>query len=49
VVVEAAEDAQGVEKNKVVQVKPRRKGKVADVGSADDSEAPEKGFRMVSS
>jgi hypothetical protein len=49
VVVEAAEDAQGGEKNKVVKVKPPSKGKAADVGSADDSEAPEKGFRMVSS
>jgi hypothetical protein len=49
VVVEAAEDAQGVEKNKVVKVKPSRKGKVAEIGSADDSEALEKGFRMVSS
>jgi hypothetical protein len=49
VVVEAAEDAQGVEKNKVVKVKPSREGKTVDVGSADESEAPEKGFRMVSS
>jgi len=49
VVLEAAEDAQGVEKNKVVKVKPRRKGKAADVGSAEESEALEKGFRMVSS
>jgi len=49
VVLEAAEDAQGGEKNKVVKVKARRKGKAADVGSADDSEALEKGFRMVSS
>jgi hypothetical protein len=49
VVLEAAEDTQGVEKNKVVKVKPRMKGKAADVGSADDSEALEKGFRMVSS
>ena len=48
VVLEAAEDAQGTEKNKVVKVKPPRKGKIADVGSADDSEATEKGFKLVS-
>ncbi len=43
VVLEAAEDAQGTEKNKVVKVKPPRKGKTADVDSAGDSEATEEG------
>ena len=43
VVLEAAEDAQGIEKNKVVKVKPPRKGKTADVDSAGDSEATEEG------
>jgi hypothetical protein len=49
VVVEAAEDAQGVEKNKVVKVKPPGEGKTVDVSSADESEAPKKGFKIVSS
>ena len=42
VVLEAAEDAQGTEKNKVVKVKPQRKGKTT---AAD----PEKGFELLSS
>src|SRR5829696_8158304 len=48
-VLEAAEDAQGVEKNKVVKVKPAKKVKAADASSVDESEAPEKGFKLVSS
>ncbi len=48
VVLEASEDAQGIEKNKVVKVKPPRKGKTGDVDPADDSEATEKGFKLVS-
>jgi hypothetical protein len=48
VVLEVAEDAQGFEKNKVVKVKPPRKGKSADVDSAGDSEATEQGFNLVS-
>jgi hypothetical protein len=47
VVLEVVEDAQGVEKNKVVKVKPAKKGKAADVSSADESEPPEKGFKLV--
>jgi hypothetical protein len=48
VVLEAAEDAQGTEKNKVVKVKPPRKGKTVDTDPADDSEATDKGFKLVS-
>lgn len=48
VVLETTEDAQGIEKNKVVKVKPPRKGKTGDVDPADDSEATEKGFKLVS-
>ena len=48
VVLEAVEDAQGSEKNKVVKVKPPRKGKTVAVDPADDSEATEKGFKLVS-
>jgi hypothetical protein len=42
VVLEVAEDAQSIEKNKVVKVKPQRKDKTT---SAD----PEKGFEVLSS
>jgi hypothetical protein len=50
VVLEAAEDAQGTEKNKVVKVKPPRKGKkTVDIDSAGESAAPEKGFKLLSS
>ena len=42
VVLEAAEDAQGAEKNKVVKVKPPRKDKTT---AAD----PEEGFKLLSS
>jgi hypothetical protein len=49
VVLEVAEDAQGTEKNKVVKVKPAKKDKTADVGSVGESEAPEKGFKLISS
>jgi hypothetical protein len=41
VVLEAAEDAQGTEKNKVVKVKPPRRGKTSSgvpAGGSDDSE-----------
>ena len=41
VVLEAAEDAQGTEKNKVVKVKPPRKGKTQSVESEKDSQGPE--------
>ena len=37
VVLEAAEDAQGTEKNKVVKVKPPRKGKTGTADSARES------------
>jgi hypothetical protein len=50
VVLEAAEDAQGIEKNKVVKVKPPRKGKkIVDMNSAGEPEAPEKSFMLLSS
>jgi len=41
VVLEAAEDAQGTEKNKVVKVKPPRKGRVQTVDPEKDSQGPE--------
>ena len=41
VVLEAAEDAQGTEKNKVVKVKPPRKGRVQTIDSEKDSRGPE--------
>ena len=41
VVLEAAEDAQGTEKNKVVKVKPPRKGKTLAHSSAMESDDPE--------
>jgi hypothetical protein len=41
VVLEVAEDAQGVEKNKVVKVKPPRKGKTGTANSAREPEEPE--------
>jgi hypothetical protein len=42
VVLEAAEDAQGTEKNKVVKVKPPRKDKTS-------AAKPEKSFKLLSS
>src|SRR5215218_2783299 len=41
VVLEAAEDAQGTEKNKVVKVKPPRKGKTTAADPEKDSQGPE--------
>ena len=41
VVLEAAEDAQGTEKNKVVKVKHPRKGKTAAVDAGKDSQGTE--------
>jgi hypothetical protein len=41
VVLEAAEDAQGTAKNKVVKVKPPRKGRVQTVDPEKDSQGPE--------
>ena len=41
VVLEAAEDAQGTEKNKVVKVKPQRKGMTLADGPAMKSDDPE--------
>ena len=41
VVLEAAEDAQGTEKNKVVKVKPPKKGKTLAHSSAMESDDPE--------
>ena len=49
VVLEAAEDAQGTEKNKVVKVKPPRKGTAATADTARSSKTPEKGFKLLSS
>ena len=49
VVLEAAEDAQGTKKNKVVKVKPLRKDKAAAADAASESEPPEKGFKLLSS
>ena len=49
VVLEAAEDAQGTEKNKVVKVKPPNKSKAAAADTARESETPEKGFKLLSS
>jgi hypothetical protein len=48
VVLEAAEDAQGTEKNKVVKVKPLKKDKTA-AESTSESKLPEKGFKLLSS
>ena len=41
VVLEAAEDAQGTEKNKVVKVKPPRKGKTTAADPEKGSQGPE--------
>src|ERR671917_115147 len=41
VVLEAAEDAQGTEKNKVVNVKPPKRGKTRTANSAREPEGPE--------
>ena len=49
VVLETAEDAQGAEKNKVVNVKPPRKGKTVDAASAGESDGPKNGFKLISS
>src|SRR5215217_6703167 len=43
VVLEAAEDAQGTERNKVVKVKSPRKDKFTTSDTARESETPEKG------
>ena len=40
-VLEAAEDAQGTEKNKVVKVKPPRKGKTMAADPDTEAEDPE--------
>ena len=48
VVLEVAEDAQGIEKNRVVKVKPPKKGKTA-AKTASESKLPEKGFKLLSS
>jgi hypothetical protein len=40
VVLEAAEDSQGAEKNKVVKVKPPRKGKIDAADHEKDSQGP---------
>jgi hypothetical protein len=49
VVLEAAEDAQGTEKNRVVKVRPSRKGKAEAAETAREFETPEKGFKLLSS
>ena len=49
VVLEAAEDAQGTEKNKVVKVQRARKGKTATTDTAGESDTPGKGFKLLSS
>ena len=49
VVLEAAEDAQGSEKNKVVKVKPPRKDKTTASDTAREAETLEKGFKLLSS
>jgi hypothetical protein len=41
VVLEAVEDSQGVEKNKVVNVKPPKKGQAGTANSAREPEGPE--------
>jgi hypothetical protein len=41
VVLEAAEDAQGTAKNKVVKVKPPKKGRVQTIDPEKDSRGPE--------
>jgi hypothetical protein len=48
VVLEAAEDAQGTAKNKVVKVKPPKKSKTA-AETTSESKLPEKGFNLLSS
>ena len=37
-----------MEKNKVVKVKPPRKGKTATTDTAGESDTPEKGFKLLS-
>ena len=49
VVLEVAEDAQGNKKNKVVKVKPPRKGKTTATRTARESKTAEKGFKLLSS
>ena len=49
VVLEAAEDAQGAEKNKVVKVKLPKKDKTVDAASAGESDGPKNGFKLISS
>ena len=48
VVLAVAEDAQGIEKNRVVKVKPPKKGKTA-AETTSESKLPEKGFKLLSS
>jgi hypothetical protein len=48
VVLEVAEDAQGTEKNKVVKVRPPRKGNTT-TDTTQAPEGPEKGFKLLSS
>ena len=47
VMLEAAEDAQGTEKNKVVKVKPPRKGKTMAADSEKDAEGPEEDLVQI--
>jgi len=49
VVLEVTEGAQGAEKNKVVKVKPKHKGKTKATGAGRESETAEKGFKLLSS
>jgi hypothetical protein len=49
VVLEAAEDAQSTEKNKLVKVKPLRRSEAATAETASESDTPEKGFKLLSS
>src|SRR5215216_2749168 len=47
VVLEVAEDAHGVEKNKVVKVKPRSKGMPAAASSDKESQEPEEDLVQI--
>jgi hypothetical protein len=48
VVLEAAEDAQGTEKNKVVKVKPQRKGKINAADLEKDTQGSEGDLVQIS-
>jgi hypothetical protein len=48
VVLEAAEDAQGTEKNKVVKVKPPRKGKITAADPEREPSGPEGDVAQIS-